>query len=138
MIRNFGKSRLSEAFTVVSPPIILICNDPLDSPLIEQSECEQESKLVNNFYAYITDPADEYSFCKNLLATLHSESCEFRVYGIRKPYCAGAMTFKATTFKANGIYQPLPPVTFDDTGKSRLSEEFTVVSPLQFLLTMIL
>ena len=56
----------------------------------------------------------------------------FRIHRLRKPCscCAGAMTLQTAENLANGIYQPLPPLPFDDTGKSTLTEAFTDVSPV--------
>jgi hypothetical protein len=47
---------------------------------------------------------------------------KFRIHGIRKPCscCAEAMTLQTAENLANGIYQPLLPLPFDDTGKSTL------------------
>jgi len=71
------KSALAETFTDVSPSTMRVNNCPLDPPKFEESECEQTSKLVDNFYSYVTDPANGSSFRNHSLATRHSESCEF-------------------------------------------------------------
>ena len=68
------KSTLVEAFTDVSRSTMLVYNDPLVPPKFEESECEQTSKLADNFSSYITDPADEHSFRNHSLATRNSES----------------------------------------------------------------
>ena len=41
-----------------------------------------------------------------------------------------AMTLQTAENLTNGIYQPLPPLPFDDTGKSALTEAFEDVSPV--------
>jgi hypothetical protein len=40
------------------------------------------------------------------------------------------MTLQTAEDLANGIYQRIPPLPFDDTGKSALAEAFTDVSPV--------
>ena len=57
----------------------------------------------------------------------------FRIHEIRKPRscCAAAMTLQTAENLANGIYQPLPPLPFDDTGKSTLVEAFADVSQVK-------
>ena len=43
------------------------------------------------------------------------------------------MTLQTAKNLANRIYQPLPPLPFDDTGKSALAEAFTDISPSTML-----
>ena len=73
-----GKSALTEAFTDVSPSTMLVYkldyNDRLVPPKVEESECEQTSKLVDNLSCYVNEAVDGYSFRNHSLATRHSES----------------------------------------------------------------
>jgi hypothetical protein len=85
--------------------------DPLDSTEIEQSEREQEIKLVDDFYSHVTDPANRHTFRNHSLKARQSESCEFQMRGISMPCscCAGAMTFQTAEDLTNGKFRPLPP-----------------------------
>jgi hypothetical protein len=109
--------------------------DPLDSTAIEQSKQEQGSKLIDDFYSYVTNPVDANSFRNHSLATRHSESCEFRIIGTHKSCscCAGAMTFQTADNLTNGIFLPLPPVPVGATGKTTLPKALTDISPSTML-----
>ena len=131
MVINKVPSRIFVVLSIVVQLTLLkhsldILNHQIEmDPAIEHQESEQESKMVDDFYSYVTQPADGRSFRDHSHASRHSESCAFRVQGIRTPCscCAGAMTFQKAENLVNGIFQPLPPnpVTVADNEKSPLT-----------------
>ena len=125
MVINKVPSRIFVVLSIVVQLTLLkhsldILNHQIEmDPAIEHQESEQESKMVDDFYSYVTQPADGRAFCDHSLETRHRETCACRLHGIRTPCScvAGAMTFQKAENLVNGIFQPLPPnpVTVADT-----------------------
>lgn len=102
--------------------ILKIFVDPIEmDPAIEQHEREQESKLVDDFYSYVTQPVHGHSFGfqDHSHISRHSVSCAFRITGTRTPCscCNGAMTFRAAENLVDGMLQQ-PPEPVGGHGKS--------------------
>ena len=135
MVINKAPSRIFVVLSIVVQLTLLknsldILNHQIEMDPAIKHHRKQESKMVDDFYSYVTQPADGRAFCDHSLETRHRETCAFRLHGIRTPCScvAGAMTFQTSENLVNGILQPLPV-----GGTEKLPKTFAHVPPSTML-----